>query len=161
MKVSSKVKVDNKEITNLIKRLKALEEREVEYGYYEEDQHPSGKSMAYIASVNNYGDDEQNIPPRDFMGQTVDYVSQRYTIDPKWEKDLWSYLCYGGGVIKFLNNQAVTYGVDSIQVVMNRQDFIDNVAWWDAAKKSKYGFTQILWETGALYDGAKTKVVKK
>lgn len=161
MKISSKVKSDQSAINNLMKRLKALDEREVEYGYYESDQHPSGKSMAEIAAINNYGDDEQNIPARPFMEQTVDYVTQRYEVDNSWKKDLWQYFCYGGGVLPFLNKQAAEYGVDSIQVVMNRQDFEDNVAWWEKAKQSKYGFTQILWETGALYDGAKTKVVKK
>lgn len=140
-------------------RLKALNGLEAEYGYYTEDQHPSGMSMAALAEIQEYGDDI-NIVPRPFMAQTDDYVAQRYEVDFSWRNDLWNFLSKGGQAKTFLKNQADTYGIDSIQIVLNRQDFEDNAVRWSAYKERKYGYTQILWETGALYEGAKSKVVK-
>lgn len=157
--VKSKVKCEMKELNKFLKRLEQVDKYKVEYGYYPEQTHHSGMSLSEIAEIQEYGDDELNIPPRPFMAQTADYMERKFQSDGKWKQTLWDYLKGKGRITQFYRGIGLQ-GVDGIQTIINRQDFIDNVEWWTKAKIEHYGFTQILYETGGLYNDAKVKVVK-
>ena len=157
--VSSKVKCDMKELERFLKRLQQVDRYSVEYGYYPEQSHHSGMSLAEIAEIQEYGDDEMNIPARPFMQQTTDYMDLQYQSRSNWKQTLWDYLKGKGTITQFYRGIGLQ-GVDGIQTVINRQDFEDNVEWWSKMKTEKYGFTQILYETGSLYNNAKVKVVR-
>lgn len=161
MKVKSKTTSDQTQIKSLLRRLKSLDSHCVEYGYYEEDKHPSGKSMAEVASIQEYGDEETGIPSRPFMTQAQEYSSQLMEIDSKWRGDLWKYLSGNGQIKTFLYKQAEDYGKESIQFVINRQHFEENAPWWRDYKSKTYGHTDILRATGTLYDNVKFKVKKE
>ena len=157
--VKSKVTCDMKELNKFLKRLEQVDKYSVEYGYYPEQTHHSGKSLAEIAEIQEYGDDEMNIPPRPFMAQTDEYMERRFQSDNKWKQSLWDYLKGKGRINQFYRGIGLL-GVDGIQTVINRQDFVDIKEWWRRWKEVYATHSDILRETGSLYNNAKVKVVR-
>jgi hypothetical protein len=157
--VSSKVKCDMKELERFLKRLQQVDRYSVEYGYYPEQSHHSGMSLAEIAEIQEYGDDEMNIPARPFMQQTTDYMDLQYQSRGNWKQTLWDYLKGKGTITQFYRGIGLQ-GVDGIQTVINRQDFIDIADWWRQWKEKYAKHSDILRESGSLYENAKVKVVR-
>ncbi len=157
MSFKSKVKSDTKQFDEMMRRLKRLESYSIEYGYYDEDMHSSGKGMATLAAIHEYGDGP--IPERPFISQADDYLGRWYETSNRWKQDLNDYLKNGGKITSFLKHEG-DRGVDAIQTVINRQDFVENVEWWANWKQAKYGHSDILRATNEMYEGAKVKVIK-
>lgn len=158
---SSKVTSDQREIRNLLNRLGKLEEYEAEYGYYADQGSADSKlPLSDLALVHNFGSEKHSIPPRPFMEQTNDFVTMQLEITTRWVDDLYKYLKNGGQVTKLYKSFAKE-GADSIQRVINRQDFLPNTPDWEAHKLKVYGHQHILIETGLLYESADYKVVRK
>lgn len=157
MSFKSTVTSDTKQIADVIQRLKRLESYSVEYGYYDEDLHSSGKGMATLAAIHEYGDGA--IPERPFLSQADDYLGRWYEVSNRWKQDINNYLKNGGNIVSVLTYEG-NRGSDAIQTVINRQDFVENVAWWREWKQAKYGHSDILRASNEMYEGAKVKVIK-
>lgn len=158
MRVTSKVSSDQKEIANLIRRLKVLEDFQAEYGYFADQIHEgSGMNMADLAAMQNDG--TKNIPPRPFMDETNKAMSRWFEVNKTWKIELWDYLKWGKGIKPFYTKIA-NESANAIRTVIDTGDWADNVAWWEQAKIEKYGTTAPLIETQELYEGAIGRVTK-
>jgi hypothetical protein len=160
VKFSSKVTSDQKDILAMISRLHKLEEYQAEYGYFDEDEHSSGLSMSHIAYIHENGEESNNIPARPFMSQAGDYHAARFESKLGWKNDVFNYLKHGGRIDKFYI-KFTREGVDSIQTVMNRQQFVENAPHYAAYKNRTFGHELILFATSELYEGARGKAVKR
>lgn len=157
MKITSKVTSDLKPLSNLLRRLKLVDEWEAEYGYYEDDAHSSGLNMAELARMQNDG--TAFIPDRPFMDETDKAVGRFFQVNKKWANELNAYL-RNGGSIKGIYQHYANLGADYVRTTIDIGDWADNAEWWRQAKIEKYGTTAPLIETQELYNSAKGKARK-
>lgn len=52
-------------------RIKELADKQGKVGWFETAKYQDGKPVAYVASIQEFGSPEQNIPPRSFMRSTA------------------------------------------------------------------------------------------
>jgi hypothetical protein len=160
VKFTSKVTSDQKDILAMIKRLHKLEEYQAETGYFDEDEHSSGLSMSHLAYIHENGEDSNDIPARPFMSQAGDYHEARFESKVGWKNDVFNYLKSGGRIDKFYL-KFTREAIDSIQDVLNRQDFAPNEEHYKNFKLRTFGHDLILFATSELYEGARGKAVKR
>ena len=60
-----------REFTVLAEKLKQLEGKSSQAGWFENATYPDGTKVAYIASIQEYGVPSKSIPPRPFMRPTI------------------------------------------------------------------------------------------
>jgi hypothetical protein len=138
----------------------SLTSRQIEYGYFEEDQHPSGNPTSYIAFWNNYGTQRSDgkgwhIPPRGFLELADSFVT--YDID-KYNKMVYKAIIRGGkqqinAILKHIGDQSA----DSIREAIDTQSFQELAPSTVVQKGSD---VQLI-ETNTLYDQAKYKITQK
>ena len=162
MKIKSTVKSDMRDITNFFKKLDKITSLEAEAGYYDEDRHHSGYSMYEIAWLHENGELDFGIPQRPFMTQASNITYRNFKVDNKWKRSVVNYL-FNKGVIKV--NKVFKDMADNIkrdiQQAIDEQNFWPNNPEWARVKAAKNPKAKILVETGEMYEGVKTKVVKK
>ena len=162
--LKSKLTSDTTPITRMIERLKAIDNNIIEYGYYDDQYHSSGKlSMSHIAYIHNYGDDSSNIPARPFMDQTNDKLTIDYQVKNEWKNDLWDYLSDKKGKsvnIRTLYTKFAREAVDTIPLVIDAQNFLPLSPSWEAYKVKTYGQSFILIESRDLYELAEYNIIK-
>lgn len=151
MKFTGKTISDEKPLNELLKRLTKLENTSVEYGY-DATPHHSGKTLAEIAAIHEYG--MYGNPERDFMHQT--FINLSLFESPKILKNAEEYMYYGGNIMSVYANIG-KMAISMITDTISAGNFTENAPMTIALK----GSNKPLIETGQLQHGAKYWVVKE
>lgn len=147
-----KSKQDLSELGKYFDRLKDLEGTAVEYGFYDEDKHYSGLTMAYLAAIHENG--WHNLPERNFIYSTsIHYKSGL----KKRLQSMHRAIAQGRPVKVHLQNIGKD-GADSIRMTIEQGSFSNPKVSKDWA--SVKGFDDAMVHYGDLGAAAKFKIVK-
>lgn len=80
-------------LDNLEKRIRELQEAEIEVGYFQEQgNHYSGISYPDLIALHANGSEEMNMPSRDVMGTSFDIFNADYANEKKLKSNIEKYL---------------------------------------------------------------------
>jgi len=65
-----KMKVEGKGLTGLLKILNDLNKKDLSIGWFEGNNYSDGVPTAWVASLQEYGNESTNLPPREFLYPT-------------------------------------------------------------------------------------------
>lgn len=159
-KLDYEIKADMKGLDALWKRLQDLNQKEIEYGFINEEKYPAGDSRQgmYVADVawmqeTGFKTPKGYSPPRPFFTQSLpDAASYIKGIAPyifklsfngKLEKEM---LRVGKGLV-----QTVKTSIDNGQFPENAEYTLDQ----------KYPETRVLHQTSLMYDSITARIVNK
>jgi len=159
-KLGYEVTTDFKELDALWKRLQDLNQKEIEYGFINEEKYPAGDSRQgmYVASVawmqeTGFAAPRGFSPPRPFFTQSIpDAASYIKGVAPhifklsflgKVEKEM---LRVGAGLV-----QTVKTSIDDAQFPLNSELTLD----------MKSPETRVLRETSLMYDSITARIVNR
>lgn len=154
------VKMDYSGLDALWKRLQDLNQKEIEYGFINEEKYPAGDKRAgmYVADIawkqeQGFETTGEPAPPRPFFTQSItdakSYVSGvapvifKLSLIGKVEKEM---LNIGKGLV-----QTVRTSIDDAQFPLNRERTLD----------LKAPETRVLHETGLMYDSITARIVNR
>jgi hypothetical protein len=159
-KLGYEVKTDWKGLDDLWKRLQDLNQKEIEYGFINEDKYPVGDKRGgmYVADIawkqeQGFETTGQPAPPRPFFTQSIaDAKSYVRGVAPMIFK-----LSFIGKVEKEMLNigrnlvQTVKTSIDDAQFPLNTERTLD----------LKAPETRVLHETGLMYDSINARIVNR
>lgn len=144
---------DFKEWENIVAKHNKIEDWEVEYGYYENQNHPdSDRNLADIATINEFGSTINNIPSRPFMFQT--FTLHQFD---KQHMNVYTDMIFNKKPFRSALKEIGGRGVELVEQVIEMGNFVENSALTKELKGS--GFPLI--DTGYLKANAKSKVVRR
>lgn len=152
--------IDFSGFDEVMKDMEYLEDHKVEYGYLDNQPHPSNPeiNVATVAMYNNEGvkntgGGSWKIPPRPFMEISGIIVDSR--LDEFSDQVMWAVTKGKSGIDLSLDYVAKECA-DTIRQSIDTQEFVPNAP---STQQQKQGDT-ILIDSGVLYDSAKGDVVK-
>lgn len=148
-----KSKQDLSALTKFHNQLKQLSGLEVTYGYYDDETHYSGLTMAHLAAIHEFG--WNNLPERNFIYSTQ--LSFRNDLN-KHIKSLMNDIIAGKGSTSGLNRIGKS-GVEAIKFTIDAGTFSNNKVSDNWAKVK--GFSDAMIHYGDLQDATKFKVGKR
>lgn len=154
--IKTKVKnsFDMSEWNKIVKKMTTLDGYVVETGYHADQIHPEHDlSLSYIAYVNNFGDEDQNIPARPFMDFAAQWHDQE--LEKKAPQLVQMYFYQDKKLMPMLR-EVGNRGKALIEIVIDWNQFTPNAPKTLAVKE---GSTPLV-DSGYMKKNAKIKIYK-
>lgn len=139
----------------LIVAIKELDKHEVKVGFFETAKYPDGTSVAYVATIQEFGAPEVKIPPRPFFRPTI--AAQSVTWNAEFAAMAKMVLTSGLDVRDGLDAMGLRIAGDvakTIQSVMAPPLKPSTI-------RNKKGATKPLIDTGQMFQSITSEVVEK